>query len=175
MLCPKFTLLTYIIRLLYNCNGNNRYYGDIKMFNYVYQQYSSQNPAGIVINLGWYALAECILTEHKTQHVLSKWCGIRDDDTRTKTRKSVCKTSRKKELKNILASQKTKSEKALLIYKLFNELSNVEIAKLVQCTPRLVTKMLRDNGFEKRNRWTGYISKDPRYSKEKRKTGGIAS
>ena len=133
------------------------------MYNYVYRQYGNQNPAGIIINLGWYALAECILTEHKTQHVLSKWCGIRDE----------IYLDKRKELKNILASQKTKSEKALLIYRLFNELSNIEIAKLVQCTPRLVTKMLRDNGYAKRNRWTGHISKDPRYNKNLRK--GTAS
>ena len=143
------------------------------MYNYVYHQYGNQNPAGIVINLGWYALAECILTEHKTQHVLSKWCGIRDDKESTDIREAARNLSRKKELKNILASQKTKSEKALLIYRLFNELSNIEIAKLVQCTPRLVTKMLRDNGYGKRNRWTGHISKDPRYNKNLRK--GTAS
>ena len=133
------------------------------MYNYVYRQYGNQNPAGIIINLGWYALAECILTENKTQHVLSKWCGIRDE----------IYLDKRKELKNILASQKTKSEKALLIYRLFNELSNIEIAKLVQCTPRLVTKMLRDNGYAKRNRWTGHISNDPRYNKNLRK--GTAS
>ena len=36
----------------------------------------SNNPGGIIVNLGYYALAEAICTNHSVQVVLSKWCGI---------------------------------------------------------------------------------------------------
>lgn len=38
--------------------------------------YISNNPAGVEINLGYYALLECIVTGHHSKIVLQRWCGI---------------------------------------------------------------------------------------------------
>ncbi len=44
------------------------------------------------------------------------------------------------------------------------------IAERVGCTREYVSIVIKKKlGNEKRNRWEGYISKDKRYSKEKRK------
>lgn len=42
----------------------------------VYRQFGNSNPAGIEINLGYYALLECIVTNHHSKKVLQRWCGI---------------------------------------------------------------------------------------------------
>lgn len=46
------------------------------MWNYVYRQYGNYNPAGIVINPGYYALAECIVKGTFAGDSLLRWCGV---------------------------------------------------------------------------------------------------
>ena len=64
-----------------------------------------------------------------------------------------------------------KMERVIELYQRHQgKIQNVEIAKQVGCTKEYVCIVLkRKLGIGKRNRWEGYISKDPRYSKEKRK------
>lgn len=47
--------------------------------NYLYRTYTSNNPAGIQINLGYYALAECIIKGTYTSIALQKWCDLHCD------------------------------------------------------------------------------------------------
>ncbi len=47
------------------------------MFNYVYRQFGSENPGGIDINLGYYALTECIIKGTTASESLWRWCGLR--------------------------------------------------------------------------------------------------
>lgn len=42
----------------------------------VYQSFNCQNPSGITPNIGWYALCECVLTDHTPCDVLYRWCGL---------------------------------------------------------------------------------------------------
>ena len=49
------------------------------MYNYVYRQYGNYNPGGIEINLGYYALYECIIKGTFTSVALSRWCGLKYD------------------------------------------------------------------------------------------------
>ena len=46
------------------------------MWNYVYRQYGNYNPGGIVINPGYYALAECIVKGTFAGDSLLRWCGV---------------------------------------------------------------------------------------------------
>lgn len=41
--------------------------------------YASNNPSGIQLNLGWYALAECIAAKTHPGTALAKWCGVKKD------------------------------------------------------------------------------------------------
>ena len=49
------------------------------MYNYVYRQFGNYNPGGIEINLGYYALAECIIKETFPSVALSRWCDLQFD------------------------------------------------------------------------------------------------
>lgn len=40
-----------------------------------YKSFSCNDLTG-VINFGWYALCECILTDHTPSYVLHRWCGL---------------------------------------------------------------------------------------------------
>lgn len=113
------------------------------------------NPAGIEINLGFYALAEVIVTGRQTSIVLEKWCGIRELSNESLNLKADFggdKSGRIVDLLNLYGFS----------------VSNIEIAKMCGCSKELVTKVLRKLGISKRNRWDGYISKDKRYSKNKK-------
>ena len=44
--------------------------------NYLFRTYVSQNPAGIIINDGYYALAYCICKKVSVDRALYKICGI---------------------------------------------------------------------------------------------------
>lgn len=50
--------------------------------NYLYRTYTSNNPAGVQINLGYYALAECIIKGTYASVALSRWCGLKQDADR---------------------------------------------------------------------------------------------
>lgn len=126
--------------------------------NYLYRAYVSHNPGGVEINLGYYALAECILTKTNASTALLRWCGLWFDKGRNKP------TFEKREKQKRVGA---KTLKILRIYEKNPSLTNRKIAKLVHCTPEMVGIVLHKIGV-RRNRWDGYISKDPRYSREKR-------
>lgn len=42
----------------------------------VYRNYGCRNVSGITLNLGYYALCECILTRHTPCEALYRWCGL---------------------------------------------------------------------------------------------------
>ena len=44
--------------------------------------YTSNNPAGININLGYYALAECLIKGTDASKALLRWCGVWFDKTK---------------------------------------------------------------------------------------------
>lgn len=125
------------------------------MYNCIHLQIGNCNPAGIEINLGFYALAEAIITGRQTSIVLEKWCGIRELP---------------KEKLNLTAD--FGGEKVKRIVEILNTyglyFSNKDIAKRCDCSVELVTKTLRRLQMPKRNRWDGYVSLDKRYSQNKR-------
>lgn len=118
--------------------------------------WASNNPSGVIINPGWYALAEAICTKHSTCEVLQKWCGV--SESRGWKKKDPYSTGEK-------------MKKIIKIYRRHRgKLPHREIAERVGCTREYVSIVLKKKlGIGKRNRWEGYISKDPRYSQEKRK------
>lgn len=122
----------------------------------IHRSWASDNPSGVVINPGWYALAEAICTKQTTCTVLQKWCGV--SESRGWTKKDTSCTGEK--MKKIIKIYRRNKGK----------LPHSEIAERVGCTREYVSIVLKKKlGIGKRNRWEGYISKDPRYSKEKRR------
>ena len=122
----------------------------------IHRSWVSDNPSGVIINPGWYALAEAICTKQTTCTVLQKWCGV--SESRGWTKKDTSCTGEK--MKKIIKIYRRNKGK----------LPHSEIAERVGCTREYVSIVLKKKlGIGKRNRWEGYISKDPRYSKEKRK------
>lgn len=126
--------------------------------NYLYHAYVSHNPAGIDINLGYYALCECIVTKTNASTALLRWCGLWFD--KGKEKPNFDKHEKKKKVG-------AKTQKILQLYEKNPNYTNRKIAQLVKCTPEMVGIVLHKIGV-RRNRWDGYISKDPRYSKNKR-------
>jgi len=122
--------------------------------NYLYRTYTSSNPAGVQINLGVYALVECICTDGNPQAILDKWCGTGEHLNHREKRDKRHDGSKTKKIIRLLRKD--------------NTLRNTEIAKRVGCTREMVTIVLRRLGIGRRNRWDGYISEDPRYSKNKK-------
>ena len=122
----------------------------------IHDSWVSDNPSGTIINPGWYALAEAICTRKTCCQVLQRWCGVSESRGWVKKDKSCTGE---------------KAEKIIKIYRRNKgKLPNNEIAERVGCTKEYVCLVLkRKLGIGKRNRWEGYISKDPRYSKEKRR------
>lgn len=121
----------------------------------IYRSWASENPSGVVINPGWYALAEAILTENSCCTVLQRWCGV--SESRGWTKKDT-------------SCSGEKMAKIIKIYRRHKgKIPNHKIAEQVGCTREYVCIVLKKKlGVGKRNRWEGYISKDPRYSKAKR-------
>ena len=122
----------------------------------IHQAWVSENPSGVIINPGWYALAEAILTKQTTCAVLQKWCGVSESRGWTK-KDTSCSGEKMKKIIKIYRRNKGK-------------LPHSVIAERVGCTREYVSIVLKKKlGIGKRNRWEGYISKDPRYSIEKRR------
>lgn len=122
----------------------------------IHRSWASENPSGIVINPGWYALAEAILTDKSCCTVLQSWCGVSEKSGWTK-KDTSCTGEKMKQIIKIYKRHRGK-------------IKNIEIAEKVGCTKEYVGIILKRHlGIGKRNRWEGYISKDPRYSIEKRK------
>lgn len=117
----------------------------------------SDNPMGIYINYGYYALAECICSKTTPSDALLKWCNIWHDHTKP----------RKKYVRLVTERTGKKTRAILNLYRKYPNMKSQRIAERVGCTPEMVCKVLRSIGVH-RNRWDGYISKDPRYSQDKR-------
>ena len=122
----------------------------------IHRSWASENPSGVVINPGWYALAEAILTDKSCCTVLQSWCGVSEKQGWTKKDKS---------------HTGEKMNKIIKLYRRYKgKMPNHKIAERVGCTREYVTIVLKKQlGIGKRNRWEGYISPNPRYSKDKRK------
>lgn len=122
----------------------------------IHRSWASENPSGIVINPGWYALAEAILTDKSCCTVLQKWCGVSDKNG-WKKKDTSCTGE--------------KMNKIIKLYRRHRgKMPNYKIAEEVGCTREYVCIVLKKKlGIGKRNRWEGYISPNPRYSKEKRR------
>lgn len=122
----------------------------------IHRSWQGHNPSGVVINPGWYALAEAICTKKTCCEVLQRWCGV--SESRGWVKKDTSCTGEK-------------MAKIIKIYRRNKgKLPHSVIAERVGCTREYVSIVLkRKLGIGKRNRWEGYISKDPRYSIEKRK------
>lgn len=120
------------------------------------RSWASENPSGVVINPGWYALAEAILTDKSCCTVLQKWCGVSDKNG-WKKKDTSCTGE--------------KMNKIIKLYRRHRgKMPNYKIAEEVGCTREYVCIVLKKKlGIGKRNRWEGYISPNPRYSKEKRR------
>ena len=130
--------------------------GCVKMGIKIHRSWASENPSGVIINPGWYALAEAICTKQTTCTVLQKWCGVSESRGWTK-KDTSCSGEKMKKIIKIYRRNKGK-------------LPHSVIAERVGCTREYVSIVLKKKlGIGKRNRWEGYISKDPRYSKEKRR------
>lgn len=43
---------------------------------YAMVNYGCSNPSGIIVNLGYYALCECLVTKHTPTDTLYRWCGV---------------------------------------------------------------------------------------------------
>lgn len=106
------------------------------------QSWSSNNPMGIQINLGYYALAECILAGTSPSYALLHWCGIRYDATKTR-----CIPRRKQ-----YAPRPEITKKVLDMYYEDPTRQNVEIARALGCSKTMVTRVLKTIGI-KRTRW----------------------
>lgn len=122
----------------------------------IHRSWQGHNPSGVVINPGWYALAEAILTKQSCCVVLQKWCGV-SESRGWKKKDTSCTGEKMKQIVRIYKRHKGK-------------MPHKDIAEKVGCTREYVSIVLKKQlGIGKRNRWEGYISKDPRYSIEKRK------
>lgn len=122
----------------------------------IHRSWQGHNPSGVVINPGWYALAEAICTKKSCCTVLQSWCGV-SESRGWKKKDTSCSGEKMAKIIKIYRRNKGK-------------LPHSVIAERVGCTREYVSIVLKKKlGIGKRNRWEGYISKDPRYSIEKRK------
>jgi len=132
--------------------------------NYLYRTYTAQNPCGIEINLGWYALCECIVAGTQISTALFRWCGLHQNP-KGQDKPAPPKPKPKKKKPGVKGHPKT--DKIIKLYSKNPKLRNKEIAKRVGCTAEMVSKVHIRIGI-RRNRWDGYISPDPRYSHKKK-------
>ena len=107
------------------------------------QIWASNNSMGIQINLGYYALAECILKGTYPSDALLRWCGLWIDAS--KPRKPY--TQRKH-----VAPDKDLDRKVIEIYKANPNLKNKDIAKMIGRSTTYVSRHLRTVGVC-RSRW----------------------
>ena len=115
----------------------------------VFRTFGNSNPAGIIINDGWIALAAAIICEMSVDEALHRVCGIPFGR------------------RNQRIGGRGISDKILKLYWEKPELHNSEIASIIGCTREMVRIVLKKHGIPKRNKWEGHISLDPRYYKSK--------
>ena len=107
------------------------------------QIWASNNPTGVQINLGYYALAECIIKGTYPSDALLRWCGVWAD--KSKPRKPYTKRA-------YVAPSKETDEKVVELYKSNPLLKNNEIARIVGRSNTYVSRVLRAIGVT-RSRW----------------------
>ena len=113
----------------------------------IHRSWVSENPSGVVINPGWYALAEAILTKQSCCVVLQKWCGV-SESRGWKEKDTSCTGEKMKQIIKIYKRHRGK-------------IPNHKIAEQVGCTREYVCIVLKKKlGVGKRNRWEGYIRPD---------------
>lgn len=105
----------------------------------IHRSWASENPSGVIINPGWYALAEAICTKQTTCTVLQKWCGVSESRGWTK-KDTSCSGEKMKKIIKIYKRNKGK-------------LPHSVIAERVGCTREYVSIVLKKKlGIGKRNR-----------------------
>lgn len=114
------------------------------------QIWASNNPMGIQINLGYYALAECILKGTYPSDALLRWCGLWLDAARP--RKPYTR-------REYVAPDKELDKKVLEIYRANPTLRIKDIAKMVGRSNTYVSRHLKMIGVRKRSRWDYYERK----------------
>lgn len=107
------------------------------------QIWASDNPMGIEINLGYYALAECIIVGTTPSNALLRWCGIRYDATKNK----CCPKSTRK----YYPPRPEITKKVLDLYRKDTTRQNVEIARELGCSKTMVSRVLKTIGVSRRN------------------------
>ena len=112
----------------------------------VYRTYTSNNPSGVVINPGWYALAECIISGTYPSEALLRWCGLQFD--KSKPRKP-------RKPRRYVKPDKSVHDKVIEIYRANPHLTNTEIARIVDRSKSFITISLKKIGV-KRSRWENY-------------------
>ena len=110
--------------------------------------WASNNPCGIEINLGYYALAECIICGTYTSNALLKWCGLSADVS--KPRKKHKYTPRK-----YVAPDKAVNQRVIELYLENPNMQNKEIAAIVGRSNTFVHRMLKTIGV-RRQRWDNH-------------------
>lgn len=113
--------------------------------NYLYHAYTSNNPSGLNINLGYYALAECLIKGTHPGDALLRWCGLWVDKSE---RKSYTP-------RPYVAPDKRVNERVIQIYRENPQLTNTEIAKMVNRSKSFVTFVLKRIGV-RRSRWDNH-------------------
>ena len=112
---------------------------------YLTETYTSNNPCGIDINLGYYALMECIIKGTNTNRALQRWCGLANDETKAYKKR------------RFYPPRPEITQMILEIYQRDTSIKNTEIAKMLKCSKSLVTRALKTIGV-KRTRWDGHTS-----------------
>ena len=100
------------------------------------------NPSGFTPNLGWYALAECIIKRTNPSVALSKWCGIKYDPVK----------KRHYTPREYVAPDPQVNAMVIQLYFENPTLQNKEIAKMVGRSKTFVSRILLTIGI-KRSRW----------------------
>ena len=101
------------------------------------------NPSGITVNHGYYALLECILKRTHPSVALLRWCGLRYDAR--KSRKPYTPRA-------YVPYDPSLKDKVLQIYLENPTLKNKDIAKMIGRSNTFVSKVLASIGT-RRNRW----------------------
>ena len=107
------------------------------------------NPSGITINYGYYALLECILARTNPKFALLRWCGLWFEDKPHKKQKKRAYVPRDPKV----------HDKVVEIYRANPTLQNTEIARMVGRSKTFVSKTLLGIGV-KRSRWENYKKED---------------
>lgn len=107
-----------------------------------YQSYSCSNVSGIVLNPGYYALCECIVTGRSSCDVLYRWCGLE----KRKMGKSFTKKTREYVVVNVDRLRQVKEQRFL---------SYNDLAGMAGTSPYPFWKMLCRNNSGKM--WPGFL------------------